>query len=350
MTPPAITPAGARATRSTTRPEARPTGRAGARKTTARKTTPRTTQRVGTRTAGEPPHNRTVRRRPASRAPRRVSGPLRPGATAIPRRLRLPARSATRRISVDSLSARAAAFVRGLPDHPLLDRMVRGRTWIVLLGVLLAGIVATQVEMLKLGASIGRSIQLGTALQSRNELLRASVSSLSDDRRIERLASGMGMVMPGPTSLGFLDAGRTNVGAAAANIHAPSASSFEAALQAMNAAATSSVGVTPIPGAVPGAPTGTGTLASTGTPVATSTPTVTSTPATTGTGTPAATVTPTGTGAATATGAPTLTGTPTPTATPTPTSTPMDTPTGGAAPGAAPAASPTTGNQTPAGG
>ena len=56
-----------------------------------------------------------------------------------------------------------------LPDHSLLDRVVRGRAWIPLLGVLLAGIVAAQVEILKLGASMGRSLEQTTTLTSQNE-------------------------------------------------------------------------------------------------------------------------------------------------------------------------------------
>ena len=73
-----------------------------------------------------------------------------------------------------------------------------------MLGVLLTGVVFIQVEVLKLGASIGRSMNLATELQSRNQLLRADVSRLSDDGRIERLAASMGMVMPEPTELKFV--------------------------------------------------------------------------------------------------------------------------------------------------
>ena len=93
-----------------------------------------------------------------------------------------------------------------LPDHSLLDRVVRGRAWIPLLGVLLAGIVAAQVEILKLGASMGRSLEQTTTLTSQNELLRDSVASLSDDQRIERLATSMGMVLPPPGAVGYLTA------------------------------------------------------------------------------------------------------------------------------------------------
>jgi hypothetical protein len=97
--------------------------------------------------------------------------------------------------------------------------------------VLLAGIVAMQVEVLKLGAGIGRSIERGTELQSRNELLRASVAGLADDRRIERLAAGMGMVMPTADAIDFLSLRPVGyVPRAAASIHQPDAAAFKASL------------------------------------------------------------------------------------------------------------------------
>jgi hypothetical protein len=122
---------------------------------------------------------------------------------------------------------RVGAFVVSLPDHSLLDRLVRGRAWIPLLGVLLAGVVATQVEILKLGASMGRAIEQTTTLTSENEQLRGNVAMLSDDQRIERLASAMGMVLPPPGAVGYLSAGSNpNVGRALANLHSPDPSSF----------------------------------------------------------------------------------------------------------------------------
>jgi cell division protein FtsL len=130
------------------------------------------------------------------------------------------------------------ALVRGLPDHSLIDRLVRGRAWIPVLGVLLAGIVAMQVEILKLGTSMGRAMERSSALQTRNESLQASVASLADDQRIERMAAGMGMIIPTPDSLVFLS-GNPNgeVGRAIANIHAPDPVSFTNELAARAAAA-----------------------------------------------------------------------------------------------------------------
>jgi hypothetical protein len=126
-----------------------------------------------------------------------------------------------------------------------------------MLGVMLAGIVAMQVEVIKLGASIGRNLQRGTALQSRNEQLRASVARLADDQRVERIAASMGMVMPAPTSVRFVSVGPGTVGQALTSIRTPAPTSFEAALQTSNAAAN-----TPAPPATPATATG---VTSTGT-------------------------------------------------------------------------------------
>ncbi len=179
-------------------------------------------------------HPGRVRPRQAPSAPRRVSGPLgrapaparspsRPPRTQAPPRPR-PQAPARTNAPARGLRERAAASLRSLPDHRLIDRLVRGRAWIPVLGLMLAGIVAMQVEVLKLGASVGRSIERGSALQTRNELLRANVASLSDETRIERLAAGMGMIMPAPGATGFLSG--ASVAQAIANIHAPSASTF----------------------------------------------------------------------------------------------------------------------------
>jgi len=182
-------------------------------------------------------------------------------ATTVPG-IALPRRSAQRRPAL-GVRLRIGAFIRSLPDHKLLDRLIRGRWWIPVLGVMLAGIVAMQVEVLKLGASMGRSLERNSVLSSENAALRQSVATLGDDQRIEQLAGTMGMVMPPPQAVGFLSANADgNAGRALANIHQPSASSFlsltptngeivtSATLAAANAAAgttdsTSTIGSTP---------------------------------------------------------------------------------------------------------
>jgi hypothetical protein len=103
---------------------------------------------------------------------------------------------------------------------------------------MLAGIVAMQVEVLKLEAGIGRSMQRASQLQTRNDALRASVAALADDQRIENLAARMGMVMPPSPEVGFLQHGNPGDGGKAiANIHAPNPTTFLSALSADAAAA-----------------------------------------------------------------------------------------------------------------
>jgi hypothetical protein len=205
---------------------------------------------------------------------------------------------------------RTAAYVRSLPDHVLLDRIIRGRVWIPLLGLLLAGIVAMQVEVLKLNAGIGRSLERGSALQGQNELLRAGVSRLSDEQRIERIAAQMGMLMPAPDQLRFAGSSAGGAQRAADSIHGPNDTAFLASLPTIGAPAApqgtsvnTGVGLTPAATATSSA-TGDGTTA--GTAATTSDPTSstdTSTP--TDTSATSDTTAPTDTTAATDTTAPT---------------------------------------------
>jgi len=202
-----------------------------------------------------------LRERP--RPARAAVAPL-PAPAAVPTRQR-PTRPSAR----PALGRRLLATLCSLPDHPLLDRLIRGRIWIPLLGLLLAGIVAMQVEVLKYGARIGSAVQASAALQSRNEVLRASVSALSSDTRIEQLAARAGMVMPAPGADRFVRVARGDLKRALAALEGQGGSGAAAAGGAANdgaaagggAAAAAGGGV----GAAPaGAPNG-GTAAPTST-------------------------------------------------------------------------------------
>jgi hypothetical protein len=220
------------------------------------------------------------------------------------------------------LARRAAALVVSLPDHPWLDRVVRGRAWIPLLGVLLAGIVAAQVEILKLGASMGRSLEQTTTLTNANEQLRASVAALADDQRIERLGGAMGLVLPPPGAVGYLAAGRDgNVGRALANLHTPDSSAF-VMLPAKNGALVTGPNASTLPptaGAPPPPTTTTSTTSTASSSAASSTPssTATTTPPSTASTTPSST---SPTTSASTTSSQTTTATPTTTSTSTQTS------------------------------
>jgi hypothetical protein len=228
MTPTATTPA-ARGKRSPSdskrrAPKAAAPGEAGTRSTRA------SGHRATSVSRGTPT-------RPAR--PRRVSGPVsrparRPGPRNAPR-VRQP------------LGQRVTGFVRSLPDHSLLDRIIRGRAWIPILGVLLAGIVAMQVEVLKLSAGVGRALERSTALQGRNDQLQASVAQLGDDQRIMRLAATQdGMVMPSPTAPIFVS-GRAgaSVDKALGNVHAPDGTAFSSSVAALEQSTAGGATVSP---------------------------------------------------------------------------------------------------------
>jgi hypothetical protein len=172
--------------------------------------------------------------------------------TRAPKRDRAPSQDRAAKPSV-GLGRRVGSFVVALPDHSLLDRVVRGRAWIPLLGVLLAGIVASQVEILKTGASMGRALEQTTSLTTQNEQLQGTVAKLADDQRIERLADGMGLVFPPPGAVGYIHAKRAgDVGGALGNIHSPDAAAF-VLLPAKNGALVTGSGTSTLP-PVAGAP------------------------------------------------------------------------------------------------
>jgi len=121
--------------------------------------------------------------------PRRVSGPLRP----------LPAGSPARRGNTGVFER-----LRALPEHRVVDRLLRGRVWIWLIGVLLGGIVAMQVSLLKLNAGIGRAVTTAGTLERQNAHLEAEIARLSSGERIRAAAADEGMVMPSAGAVAFL--------------------------------------------------------------------------------------------------------------------------------------------------
>jgi hypothetical protein len=72
--------------------------------------------------------------------------------------------------------------------------------------------------------------------------LRAAVARGADDQRIESIAAHMGMVMPQPAAIRFLAHDPiADVGKAISSIHAPDATSFQAALTAAAGPTASSI-------------------------------------------------------------------------------------------------------------
>lgn len=144
-----------------------------------------------------PPHTAAARARHARtatrRAPaRRVSGPLRP----------VPAGAPVSRRGSTGVFER----IRGLPDTPLIDGLLRGRAWIWLIGILLGGIVAMQVSLLKLNAGISRAATTASTLERQNADLEADIARLASGGRVRETAATEGMVTPPPGSIEFLRA------------------------------------------------------------------------------------------------------------------------------------------------
>lgn len=238
------------------------------------------------------------------RPPRRVSGPARPApsggrlAAAAAAALPLPAtrpsapprqrpRAVPRpaRRSDLPLGARALAWLRALPDHRLLDRLIGGRIWIVLLGTLLVGIVTVQLSLLRLNAGIGRAVERSSALEQRNAALRLQNSQLSNSESIIAQATQMGFVTPPQGSPRFLSANAADAGKALTTMRVPDPAAFAAATAAetttTDPSATTDTTATPVDTTATDA-TGTAPVATTapGTTVTTAPATATTPPAT----------------------------------------------------------------------
>src|SRR4051794_37243903 len=118
-----------------------------------------------------PPHA-AVRTRTAPIHPRRVSGPSR--------------RLAPAGVGGDPSRGRTGAFERisRIPDHRVVDRVLRSRGCIWLIGLLLGGIVAMQVSLLRLNSGISRAVQTQSTLEKQNMSLQAGIAGLTTSERI----------------------------------------------------------------------------------------------------------------------------------------------------------------------
>jgi hypothetical protein len=91
-------------------------------------------------------------------------------------------------------------------DHGLLDRLIRGRVWIALIGFALIGIVAMQLVVLRLNTDIGKGLERKADLQREISALEVSSSALSAAGRIQAEAGRRGMEEGSPEVAAFLTA------------------------------------------------------------------------------------------------------------------------------------------------
>ena len=132
-------------------------------------------------------HAARARTAPAPRLPRRVSGPVAGHARLAPK----PVTGVFERL-------------RALPDHRLIDRLLRRHVWIYFVGVALMGIVAMQVSLLKLNSGISRAVETTTTLERQNSSMEAAIARLASGERIRSAADKRGMVTPAAGAVHYL--------------------------------------------------------------------------------------------------------------------------------------------------
>jgi len=255
-------------------------------------------------------HERKLRRSPGPAVARRVSGPAHRARTVGPQ----PRVSAAPRPSTGlaggarafagggaAIASRAAGLALDVSSSRAMDRLVRSRGWIVIVGLGLIGIVAMQVSLLKLNSGIGGSVDAAAALERSNATLRLDISRLTATNRIQRLAAAKGFVMPAPGDVHYSRAGdlESDGRRAARNMRAPQpgaaaqtpSAALPAATQSSSAVAVSGLGAPPTsastvaPNASQGQPAS-GIAAPGATPTGRAQPPTTAGPATAGSGTP----------------------------------------------------------------
>jgi len=209
-------------------------------------------------------------RRSAGRAaPRRpLTAPPRPRRVSGPARRPLGDRPAHRRAEDQGgIALGLIAALGRLSEHRLLDRLIRGRTWIAIVAFALIGIVTMQLVLLKLNASVGRSLESEASLQRENAALSIENSELAAGHRVESSAVGLGMEVVPIGALRFLTARtRTDVrrGAEALNTPVSSATTGPAEASAgQGTQSATSATSSEAPAAAPGTST---TSAQTSTP------------------------------------------------------------------------------------
>lgn len=143
-----------------------------------------------------------VRTRPRTRPapPRRRSGTARPRTSvAVPKH---------------NTAVRPAGAI-------LLDRLLRGPAYIALVGVLLAGIVFFNVDVLRLNHGIARTDTRATVLERQNAALTQQLAKLASSERIQNLAIERGLVLPEPGDVRYLRANPSDADRAARTMTSP---------------------------------------------------------------------------------------------------------------------------------
>jgi len=146
-----------------------------------------------------------ARQAPARKPARRKAPARRPGGQLIP------------------IAVGTATAVRHLPDSSLMVRLTRGRAWIAVLGLLLAGIVAVNVVTLSIAASAGHIDRNIAALDGENSTLRGRDAALSGSDRVRHDAAALGLTMGASDQIGYVQFEPRDIAVAAQRLAAAGA-------------------------------------------------------------------------------------------------------------------------------
>jgi cell division protein FtsL len=162
-------------------------------------------------------------RAPARQPARRPPAPARQPA----RRPAAPTRRPQRRVSGGSTARRRRSGTNRLPlGARLLDALLSGRVWIGLVGVLLAGIVFFNVDLMRMNREITHVADRAAAVKRENASLRQDVAQLANSERIQEAAAELGLVLPAPDQVRYLKANpRVDARTASKRIIAPTPTS-----------------------------------------------------------------------------------------------------------------------------
>jgi hypothetical protein len=155
-------------------------------------TAPKTASRTPAARRAAARRSATMRAAPARRTTARRPARTSRLAVPIPRRL------------VPLAVGRTAGAVGGLADSGLVMRLTRGRLWIGALAVLLVGIVALNVVALSFTASSSDTARKAEDLSGQGSALRAQLAKELSSERVQRVAAGLGLIVPEPGSIRYL--------------------------------------------------------------------------------------------------------------------------------------------------
>jgi hypothetical protein len=190
----------------------------------ARRPRTRPTPKRRAATAPAPSRKSPARKAPARKSPSRKAparkASARQAPARAPRRVRTTSRAAAVGGQLIPFASRTAVAVGQLPDSGLMVRMTRGRAWIAVLGVLLAGIVTLNVITLSFAASSSKIDEQITALDNENPILRGRDARLTSVGPIRQAAGDLGLAMPPSEDIHFTDAGPEDVATAAQRLAA----------------------------------------------------------------------------------------------------------------------------------